>query len=70
MRYLITGGAGFIGVNAAAHAAQQGHSVVALDNLSRQGTQENLAWLRGEFPGVRAVSADIRRDQATLDAEA
>jgi len=70
MRYLITGGAGFIGVNAAAHAAQQGHSVTALDNLSRRGTQENLAWLRREFPAVRAVSADICRDQGALDAAA
>jgi CDP-paratose 2-epimerase len=70
MRYLITGGAGFIGVNAAAHAARLGHSVTALDNLSRQGTQENLAWLRSEFPAVRAVFADIRRDQQALDAEA
>jgi CDP-paratose 2-epimerase len=70
MRYLITGGAGFIGVNAAAHAVRQGHSVTALDNRSRHGTQENLSWLRSEFPGVRAVSADIRRDQQALDAEA
>jgi CDP-paratose 2-epimerase len=70
MRYLVTGGAGFIGVNAAAHAAQLGHSVTALDNLSRRGTQENLAWLRSEFPGVRTISADIRRDQGALDAAA
>ncbi len=70
MRYLITGGAGFIGVNAAAHAAQQGHSVTTLDNLSRRGTQENLAWLRRAFPGVRAVLADICRDQKALDAAA
>jgi len=70
MRYLIIGGAGFIGVNAAAHAAQQGRSVTVLDNLSRRGTQENLAWLRREFPAIRAVSADICRDQAALDAAA
>jgi CDP-paratose 2-epimerase len=70
MRYLITGGAGFIGVNAAAHYARQGHSVTVLDNLSRRGTQENLKWLRGEFPAARAVIADVRRDQAQLDVEA
>src|SRR5271168_3768471 len=70
MRYLVIGGAGFVGVNAAARAARQGHSVATLDNLSRTGTNENLAWLRREFPGVRTVSADIRADQATLDAEA
>jgi CDP-paratose 2-epimerase len=70
MRYLITGGAGFIGVNAAARAAQQGHAVTTLDNLSRAGTQENLAWLRQEFPAIRHVNADIRRDQGVLDEEA
>ncbi len=69
-RYLITGGAGFIGVNAAAHFARRGAEVTVLDNLSRRGTTENLAWLRREHPGVRAVTADIRRDNAVLAAEA
>jgi CDP-paratose 2-epimerase len=70
MRFLITGGAGFIGVNAAAHYARQGHSVTVLDNLSRRGTQDNIAWLRGEYPAVRAVKADLRVDQDALASEA
>ena len=70
MRYLITGGAGFIGVNAAAHYARQGHRVTLLDNFSRRGTRENLEWIEREHPGVRAVAADIRRDQAAIDDEA
>ncbi|NDQ58547.1 MAG: NAD-dependent epimerase/dehydratase family protein [Acidipila sp.] len=70
MRYLITGGAGFIGVNAAAHYAQQGHSVTVFDNLSRKGTKDNLEWLRREHPAVRAVTADVRTDLKILASEA
>jgi len=70
MRYLITGGAGFIGVNAAAHYAQQGHSVTVFDNLSRKGTEDNLEWLCREHPTVRAVTADVRTDLQALAIEA
>ena len=70
MRFLITGGAGFIGVNAAAHYAAQGHAVTVLDNLSRRGTRDNLAWLTREHPAVRAVTADIRTNREILATEA
>jgi len=69
-RYLIVGGAGFIGVNAAAHYAQQGHSVTVLDNFSRRGTRENANWLLREHANVKVVTADIRTDGNTLAAEA
>ncbi len=69
-RYLILGGAGFIGVNAAHHYAQRGHAVTVLDNFSRHGTEENVKWLCKEHPGIRVVRADVRTDQPTLDAEA
>ena len=46
MRYLITGGCGFIGSNLAAEALTRGAAVTVLDNLSRTGSTENLAWLR------------------------
>ena len=45
MRYLVTGGAGFIGSNAAARFASEGHEVLAFDNLSRAGSRRNAAWL-------------------------
>ena len=35
-RALITGGAGFLGVNAAAHLLAAGWRVTLLDNLSRE----------------------------------
>jgi len=56
---LITGGAGFIGVNAARHFHQRGWAVTILDNLSRHGAKDNLDWLRGQQQ-VRFEHADIR----------
>jgi len=44
-RVLITGGAGFLGVNAAVQLIVDGWHVTVLDNLSRPGTERNLKWL-------------------------
>jgi len=51
MRFLITGGAGFIGCNLACRLMDSGHQVIIIDNLSRPGSVENLQWLktRGEM---------------------
>jgi len=62
---LITGGAGFIGVNAARHFRDLGWSVSILDNLSRRGAADNLDWLRRQTQ-VRFERADIR-DRAAMD---
>ena len=60
-RVLITGGAGFLGVNAAAHLAGRGWHVTLLDNLSRDGTQRNLAWLQATHQGhLDFVHEDLR----------
>ncbi len=45
-RMLITGGAGFIGCNAARFFGIRNWNVTVLDNLSRQGAKKNLEWLR------------------------
>jgi CDP-paratose 2-epimerase len=45
-RILITGGAGFIGCNAARYFGERNWNVTVLDNLSRAGTDQNLTWLR------------------------
>lgn len=39
MKYLITGGCGFIGSNAASRYLKAGHKVVVVDHLSRSGKQ-------------------------------
>lgn len=56
---LITGGAGFIGVNTAKYFADQGWKVTVLDNLSRRGTEDNLRWLQQQAQ-IGFVRADIR----------
>ena len=45
-RILITGGAGFVGCNAARFFGARNWNVTVLDNLSRHGTDSNLHWLR------------------------
>jgi len=60
-RMLITGGAGFLGVNAAVHMVERGWHVTVLDNLSRSGTERNLEWLRSQHDrGVTFVKEDVR----------
>ena len=46
MKWIVTGGAGFIGCNAVQRLLALGHTVVVVDNLARRGTQANLEWLR------------------------
>lgn len=48
MRYLVTGGAGFIGSNLVAELVRRGHSVVVLDDLST-GKECNLASVRSKI---------------------
>lgn len=43
---LITGGAGFVGCNATRYFGSRNWNVTVADNLSRQGTDQNLDWLR------------------------
>lgn len=65
---LITGGAGFIGVNAADHFLSQGWEVTVLDNFSRKGTDINRAFLEGKHAsGLTIVEADIITDQDVLN---
>lgn len=65
MRFLITGGAGFIGCNSADHFLQQGHEVVVFDNLSRLGAPANLRWLQTRHEdGLSFVRGDVRDYEA------
>ena len=64
-RILITGGAGFIGCNAARFFRTRNWGVTVLDNLSRQGTDKNLKWLR-DNTSFDFEQLDIR-DRASVD---
>lgn len=61
MRYLITGGCGFIGSNLAAEVLRRGEELFVFDNLFRAGSAQNLEWLknRGYF---KYYPSDIRNN--------
>ena len=61
---LITGGAGFIGVNTAVHFLEAGWKVMILDNLSRKGTEKNLEWLHDNYDDICFYKIDIRNADA------
>ncbi len=49
MRYLITGGCGFIGTNMAAHVLLAAKDeLYVIDDLSRLNSSKNLSWLQGK----------------------
>ena len=59
MRYLITGGCGFLGSNLAEEVLKRGEELCIFDNLSRLGSSQNLEWLKsiGDF---KFIHGDIR----------
>jgi CDP-paratose 2-epimerase len=69
-RYLITGGAGFIGSNYVARLLSRGEDVKILDNLSRGGAERNLQWLESVYgnKSFELIQADVRDAQAAREA--
>jgi len=64
---VITGGAGFIGVNAAEAFIRDGWHAILFDNLSRKGTDLNLRYLQQKYPAqFEFVLGDIRYDYFPL----
>jgi nucleoside-diphosphate-sugar epimerase len=61
-KYLVTGGAGFIGCNLARFILDKGHEVVVLDDFST-GKRENVADIAGR---IELIEGDIR-DRPTVD---
>lgn len=59
MKYLITGGCGFLGSNIAAKLLNKGEELLVFDNLYRFGSQRNLNWLHGQGQ-FQFVHGDIR----------
>jgi CDP-paratose 2-epimerase len=75
MKYLITGGCGFLGSNLASEVLKRGDELHLLDNLSRMGSQANLDWLKGQgkftfhqtdirgFSEVEKIIRDLKPDR-------
>jgi nucleoside-diphosphate-sugar epimerase len=58
MRFVVTGGAGFIGSSTVDELVRRGHSVVVLDDLS-SGKEENLAEVRNKITLIKGSITDI-----------
>ena len=58
MRYVVTGGAGFIGSNIVDELVRRGESVVVLDDLSA-GKEDNLADIRNKISFIKGSINDI-----------
>jgi len=68
-RILITGGAGFVGCNLANYFLSKGHEVTVFDNLSRNGTEKNLEWLKSDHKtGFEFIKDDIRNFDSMVKA--
>jgi len=66
MRYLITGGCGFLGSNLSSEVIKRGDELFVFDNLARSGSAQNLEWLKtlGQFTffhGDIRINNDIER---------
>ena len=69
-KYLITGGAGFIGINYVDRLLNRGESVVVFDNLSRSGNELNLNWLYSKYGenSFELIKGDVRDNESVRKA--
>jgi nucleoside-diphosphate-sugar epimerase len=63
MRYLVTGGAGFIGSHTVQELVRCGHEVVVLDNLST-GRESNLSEVRDQFEFIHGSITELEKVRA------
>jgi UDP-glucuronate 4-epimerase len=68
MKFLVTGGAGFIGSNLCERLLQEGHEVWSFDDLnpfySPERKRRNLIELESHGPGFHSIVADLRNGDA------
>ena len=70
MRYVVTGGAGFIGSNTVDELVKRGHSVVVLDDLSA-GKEDNLAEVRNKITFIKgSITAMECKGRLSLEVRA
>jgi nucleoside-diphosphate-sugar epimerase len=65
MRYLVTGGAGFIGSNTVDELVRRGHGVVVLDDLST-GKEDNLTEVRNKITFMKGSITDLETVQKAM----
>lgn len=58
MKYLVTGGAGFIGSNLTERLVKEGHKVIVVDNLST-GSLDNLETFRNKIDFIEAPVLEV-----------
>ncbi|MGH7684742.1 MAG: NAD-dependent epimerase/dehydratase family protein, partial [Vulcanimicrobiaceae bacterium] len=58
MRYLVTGGAGFIGSNIVDELLRRGHAVIVLDDLST-GKERNISHVAGKIDFRKGTITDL-----------
>jgi len=58
MRYVVTGGAGFIGSNTVDELVRRGETVIVLDDLS-SGKEDNLAEVRSKISFIKGSITDL-----------
>lgn len=66
MRFLVTGGAGFIGSNLVAALVRRGDAVVVLDDFST-GKRENLAALQSQITLIEGSLTDLETVRRAVD---
>lgn len=59
MKYLITGGCGFLGSNISSKILEQGDKLIVFDNLLRFGSSKNKEWLESQGE-LEFIFGDIR----------
>ncbi|MBD3768177.1 MAG: NAD-dependent epimerase/dehydratase family protein, partial [Gammaproteobacteria bacterium] len=68
MKYLITGGCGFLGSNIASEVLKRGHDLVVFDSLYRFGSYQNLEWIKtqGDFEFIHGDIRNINDVERTI----
>ena len=71
MKYLITGGCGFLGSNIASQVLKQSMELVIYDNLSRVGSEKNLQWLKtfGNFKFIKNSTSNFNEISKVIKEE-
>ena len=68
-RVLVTGGAGFVGVNVAKRLLDDAVCVRVLDSLARPGSEHNIHWLGAHYAGqFDFVRGDLRDPEVVHEA--